>query len=158
MLAYANFIIFYFVFSLSSRSMIRYRECGMPKKTISTAEQDYLEAIHELIETKGYAKVVEIAERLRLKGPSVTRMVQKLSRDGYLNYEKYRGIVMTSQGRAMATDMQNRHRLLRKFLISLGVDAKTADEDAEGMEHHVSPKTLKCLAHWLAESEHRLKK
>jgi Mn-dependent DtxR family transcriptional regulator len=119
----------------------------------SAAAQDYLEVIHELIETKGYAKSVEIAEKLQLKGPSVTRMVQKLSRDGYLQYEKYRGIVMTRQGRATATDMQRRHRLIRRFLMGLGVDVKTADADAEGMEHHISPKTLKCLARWLSRTQ-----
>ncbi len=126
-------------------------------KSASEAEQDYLEAIHELIETKGYAKVVEIAERLNLKGPSVTRMVQKLSRDGYLKYEKYRGIVMTDQGRLTATDMQRRHHLLQNFLMGLGVDAKTAYADAEGMEHHVSPKTLKYLASWLEQKPASLK-
>lgn len=111
----------------------------------TTAAQDYLEAIYELIEEKGYAKVVDIAERLGLSGPSVTRMVQKLSRDGFLKSEKYRGIVMTDKGRATAKDMQKRHQLLREFLVLLGVDAKTADADAEGMEHHVSKKTLKCI-------------
>jgi Mn-dependent DtxR family transcriptional regulator len=121
-------------------------------KTASTAEQDYLEAIQELIDSKGYVKAVEIAERLKLKGPSVTRMVQKLSRDGFLKYEKYRGIVLTDEGRETAMEMRRRHKLLREFLIDLGVDAKTADADAEGMEHHVSPKTLKCLASWLGRS------
>ncbi len=116
---------------------------------VSPAEQDYLEAIYELIESKGYAKAVEIAQRLELKGPSVTRMIQKLSRNGYLTYEKYRGLTLTRTGRAAASDMQRRHRLIRKFLIELGVDARTADADAEGMEHHISPKTLKCLARWL---------
>ncbi|PIR21527.1 MAG: transcriptional regulator [Deltaproteobacteria bacterium CG11_big_fil_rev_8_21_14_0_20_47_16] len=115
------------------------------RKTCSTAEQDYLEAIYELIEDKGYAKVVDIAERLSLKGPSVTRMVQKLSRDGFLKSEKYRGITMTSKGKATARDMQRRHQLLREFLQILGVDRKTADMDAEGMEHHVSKRTLKCI-------------
>jgi Mn-dependent DtxR family transcriptional regulator len=112
----------------------------------STAEQDYLEAIHELIEQKGYAKVVDIAERLNLKGSSVTRMIQKLSTAGFLNYEKYRGLGMTTLGKKTATDMQKRHRLLRDFLIGIGVDAETAERDAEGMEHHVSDKTLKKLA------------
>lgn len=121
-------------------------------RQVSEAEQDYLEAIHELIQAKGYAKAVEIAHRLKLKGPSVTRMVQKLSRDGYLKYEKYRGIIMTAAGRTTAADMQRRHKLLRDFLIGLGVDAKTADADAEGMEHHVSPQTMKRLALWLART------
>lgn len=115
----------------------------------SSAAQDYLETIYELIESKGYAKVVEIAQRLGLKGPSVTRMIQKLSREGFLKYEKYRGVIMTTRGKQTAIDMQRRHQLLRDFLMSLGVDAKTADRDAEGMEHHVSPLTLKCLARWL---------
>lgn len=135
--------------------MIRNKEKTGPvgsARRASEAEQDYLEAILELIEAKGYAKAVEIAQRLQLKGPSVTRMVQKLSRDGFLKYEKYRGIIMTERGRATAADMKRRHQLIRQFLIGLGVDAKTANLDAEGMEHHVSPRTLKCLANWLAKT------
>lgn len=111
----------------------------------STAEQDYLEAIYELIEEKGYAKVVDIAERLDLSGPSVTRMVQKLTRVGFLKSEKYRGITMSEKGKLTARDMQRRHQLLREFLMLLGVDKKTANMDAEGMEHHVSRKTLRCI-------------
>jgi DtxR family manganese transport transcriptional regulator len=126
-----------------------------PRRAASEAGQDYLEAIHELIEARGYAKVVELAERLRLKSPTVTRMIQKLSRDGFLKYEKYRGIVMTARGRATAADMRRRHQLLRSFLIGLGVDERTADADAEGMEHHVSPKTLRCFSDWLAGRRRR---
>jgi Mn-dependent DtxR family transcriptional regulator len=121
----------------------------------SEAEQDYLEAIHELIETRGYAKAVEIAEKLQLKRPTVTRMIQKLSREGFLKYEKYRGIVMTPQGKVTAAEMKHRHQLLREFLMDIGVDAKTADTDAEGMEHHISKKTLTCLENWLAKSRLR---
>jgi Mn-dependent DtxR family transcriptional regulator len=124
-----------------------------PIKDCSTAEQDYLEAIYELIEEKGYAKVVDIAERLALRGPSVTRMVQKLSRDGFLKSEKYRGIVMTEKGRATARDMQRRHQLLREFLMMLGVDSRTANEDAEGMEHHVSRKTLRCIDEFVKSNQ-----
>jgi Mn-dependent DtxR family transcriptional regulator len=119
----------------------------------TTAAQDYLEAIYELIEEKGYAKVVDIAERLDLSGPSVTRMVQKLSREGFLKSEKYRGIVMTDKGKATARDMQRRHQLLREFLMLLGVDKKTANMDAEGMEHHVSRKTLKCIDEFVKSNQ-----
>jgi Mn-dependent DtxR family transcriptional regulator len=115
----------------------------------SSAEQDYLEAIEALIESKGYAKAVEIAERLNLKGSSVTRMIQKLARNGYLKYEKYRGITLTDSGRKTALEMKRRHQLLRNFLVQIGVDPKTADSDAEGMEHCVSKKTLLCLEEWL---------
>lgn len=119
----------------------------------TTAAQDYLEAIYELIEEKGYAKVVDIAEKLELSGPSVTRMVQKLSREGFLKSEKYRGIIMTEKGRATAKDMQKRHQLLREFLMLLGVDPKTADADAEGMEHHVSRKTIRCIEDFVAGNQ-----
>lgn len=119
----------------------------------TTAAQDYLEAIYELIEEKGYAKVVDIAERLDLSGPSVTRMVQKLSREGFLKSEKYRGIIMTEKGKATARDMQKRHQLLREFLMLLGVDKKTANMDAEGMEHHVSRKTLKCIDEFVKSNQ-----
>lgn len=132
------------------KETLRHREA-------SEAEQDYLEAIHELIETRGYAKAVEIAEKLRLKRPTVTRMIQKLSREGFLKYEKYRGIMMTAQGKVTATEMKHRHQLLREFLMDIGVDAKTADTDAEGMEHHISKKTLTCLENWLAKSRSRKK-
>lgn len=119
----------------------------------TAAAQDYLEAIYELIEEKGYAKVVDIAGKLDLSGPSVTRMVQKLSRDGFLKSEKYRGIVMTEKGRATARDMQKRHQLLREFLMLLGVDHKTANMDAEGMEHHVSRKTIRCIEEFVSEHQ-----
>lgn len=119
----------------------------------TTAAQDYLEAIYELIEEKGYAKVVDIAEKLNLSGPSVTRMVQKLTREGFLKSEKYRGIVMTEKGKATARDMQRRHQLLREFLMLLGVDKKTANADAEGMEHHVSRKTLKCIDEFVKSNQ-----
>lgn len=119
----------------------------------TTAAQDYLEAIYELIEEKGYAKVIDIAEKLGLSGPSVSRMVQKLSREGFLKSEKYRGITMTDKGRATAKEMQKRHHLLREFLMLLGVDHKTADADAEGMEHHVSRKTIKCIEDFVTSNQ-----
>src|SRR5260221_12088775 len=100
---------------------------------VSPAEQDYLEAIYELIESKGYTKAVEIAQRLGLKGPSGTRMIQKLSRNGFLTYEKYRRITLTRTGRAAASEMQRRHRLIRELLVGLGDDSRTADADAARM-------------------------
>ena len=70
----------------------------MPQSGPSQTAEDYLERIHELIEEKGYARVVDIASSLRVKQASVTSMVQKLAELGYLNYEKYRGLVLTEKG------------------------------------------------------------
>ena len=66
----------------------------MPSKPSQSAE-DYLERIHELLESKGTAHVADIAQSLGVGQPSVTSMVQKLADEGYLHYEKYRALTLT---------------------------------------------------------------
>jgi Mn-dependent DtxR family transcriptional regulator len=117
----------------------------MPPSPSQSAE-DYLERIHELIEEKGYARVVDIASSLQVKQASVTGMVQKLGELGYVNYEKYRGLILTDKGRAIACTIQKRHETLSRFFSLLGLDPKTQSEDIEGIEHHLSPATVEVLA------------
>lgn len=121
----------------------------MPAKAIqrhtSSAVEDYLERILELINTKGYARVVDIAQRLEISQASVTNMVQRLDAEGLLKYEKYRGLVLTSSGEALAQNITRRHRLLSDFLKLLGLDDETIYHDVEGMEHHISPPTLRAI-------------
>lgn len=112
----------------------------------SQSTEDYLERIHELIEEKGYARVVDIASSLRVKQASVTSMVQKLGELGYLNYEKYRGLILTEKGRTIACNVQKRHETLSRFFSVLGLDADTQKRDIEGIEHHLSPATVDVLA------------
>ncbi|MBI5772576.1 MAG: transcriptional regulator MntR [Verrucomicrobia bacterium] len=114
--------------------------------TPSQSAEDYLERIHELIEEKGYARVVDIASSLKVKQASVTNMVQKLGELGYLHYVKYRGLVLTDKGRAVACKIQQRHATLSRFFSLLGLDAETQQLDIEGIEHHLSPATVSCLA------------
>ena len=111
----------------------------------SSAVEDYLERILELINTKGYARVVDIAQRLDISQASVTNMVQRLDAEGLLKYEKYRGLVLTSSGEALARNITHRHRLLSDFLKLLGLDDETIYHDVEGMEHHISPPTLRAI-------------
>ena len=120
--------------------------CDMPKLSPSQSAEDYLERIHELIEQKGYARVVDIASSLKVKQASVTSMVQKLAEAGYLQYEKYRGLVMTDKGREIARKIQNRHITLSRFFSLFGLDAETQRQDIEGIEHHLSPATVEVLA------------
>jgi len=89
----------------------------------STAVEDYLERILELINSKGYARVVDIAAALKISQASVTNMVQRLDAEGLLKYEKYRGLVLTPAGTRVAKRIAERHRLLTDFLQLLGVDA-----------------------------------
>ena len=114
--------------------------------TPSQSAEDYLERIHELIEEKGYARVVDIASSLQVRQASVTSMVQKLDELGFLNYTKYRGLVLTEEGRAIARTIQKRHETLARFFSLFGLDPATQQRDIEGIEHHLSPATVECLA------------
>jgi Mn-dependent DtxR family transcriptional regulator len=119
----------------------------MPAATSpSQSAEDYLERIHELIQQKGYARVVDIASSLKVREASVTSMVQKLDELGYLKYEKYRGLVLTDKGRDVARKIQGRHETLARFFSLFGLDADTQREDIEGIEHHLSPATVEVLA------------
>ena len=112
----------------------------------SQSAEDYLERIHELIEEKGYARVVDIASSLQVKQASVTSMVQKLAEAGYLKYEKYRGLILTRQGRKVAREIQSRHETLSRFFSLFGLDPESQRHDIEGIEHHLSPDTVQILS------------
>lgn len=116
----------------------------MPPPVSQTAE-DYLERIHELIEEKGYARVVDIASSLNVKQASVTSMVKKLGEMGYVNYERYRGLILTDEGRTIARRIQRRHETLARFFSLFGLDEETQGKDIEGLEHHLSTVTIECL-------------
>src|SRR6202040_3735968 len=107
----------------------------------STAVEDYLEQILDLINTKGYARVADIAQGLRISQASVTNMVQRLDAEGLLKYEKYRGLVLTPAGESLARNITRRHQLLTDFLTLLWLNKQGIHHDAEGMEHHISPPT-----------------
>ena len=111
----------------------------------SAAVEDYLERILELINTKGYARVVDIAQSLKISQASVTNMVQRLDAEGLLKYEKYRGLALTTAGEELALNITRRHQLLTDFLKLLGLDDEVIYHDVEGMEHHISPPTLRAI-------------
>lgn len=108
----------------------------------SAAVEDYLERILELVTTKGYARVVDIAASLQISQASVTNMLQRLDAEGFINYEKYRGLMLTEAGEAVARAIAQRHELLTDFLTLLGVPSEVREHDIEGIEHHMSPSTL----------------
>jgi Mn-dependent DtxR family transcriptional regulator len=116
-----------------------------PDRHTSSAVEDYLERILELINAKGYARVVDIAQRLQISKASVTNMVQRLDAEGLLKYEKFRGLVLTTAGEALALNITRRHQLLTDFLKLLGLDDEVIYHDVEGMEHHISPATLRAI-------------
>ena len=131
----------------------------MPGKTNpsrnSAAVEDYLERILELINSKGYARVVDIAAALKISQASVTNMVQRLDGDGLLKYEKYRGLILTAAGKTLARKIAYRHKLLTDFLKLLGLDDRVIYHDVEGMEHHISAPTLRAIEALTAQLRRR---
>jgi DtxR family manganese transport transcriptional regulator len=104
--------------------------------------EDYVELIGDLISETGEARVVDLAERLGVSSATVNNAIQRLQRDGLVTTKPYRAIFLTERGQEMAVAARERHRLVVEVLLALGVDAATAEVDAEGIEHHVSEATL----------------
>ena len=123
------------------------------KRPASSTVEDYLERILELINTKGYARVADIARSLEISQASVTNMIQRLDAEGLLKYEKYRGLVLTTAGETLAKNITRRHRLLTDFLNLFGLDEQVIFHDVEGMEHHISPPTLRAIEALTAQLE-----
>ncbi len=121
----------------------------------SAAVEDYLERILELINSKGYARVVDIAAALKISQASVTNMVQRLDADGLLKYEKYRGLILTTAGKTLGCKIAHRHQLLTDFLKLLGLDDRVIYHDVEGMEHHISSSTLRAIEALTAQLRRR---
>ncbi|WP_133579521.1 transcriptional regulator MntR [Aureibacillus halotolerans] len=100
--------------------------------------EDYIEQIYILIDEKGYARVSDIAEVLEVHPSSVTKMVQRLDKDEYLVYEKYRGLVLTNKGKKIGKRLVFRHELLEEFMRVIGLAESKIYHDVEGIEHHIS--------------------
>ena len=114
-------------------------------KRSSSAVEDYLERIQELIDSKGYARAVDIALSLGISQASVTNMVKRLDAEGFVKHERYRGLILTEEGSAIAREIADRHRILTEFLSLLGVSEAEVERDVEGMEHHLSPSSLNAI-------------
>ena len=121
------------------------KEAHKSTKTDYSRIEDYLEVISELVELKGYANTIDISRYLNVSAPSVTKMLQRLNESGYLEYEKYRGINLTQKGNAIASTVRQKHGTLLEFFKMLGINHEIANQDVEGIEHHLNPQTIKQL-------------
>ena len=105
--------------------------------------EDYLELIAELLNSRGEARIVDIANELSIAQATANKTIQRLQNEGFIKKEPYRSIFLTVKGQKIASTSKKRHITVLEFLLNLGLDNKTASADAEGIEHHVSEKTLK---------------
>lgn len=117
-----------------------------------TAE-DYVELIADLIDVNGEARAVDLAERTGVTPATVNSTLQRLARDGLIRKARYRSVFLTDQGRALAEQARERHRIVRDFLLALGIDRDVAEIDAEGIEHHASKMTLQAFKTFLNKKE-----
>src|ERR1017187_9142308 len=119
---------------------------GNPRRTRQEHSQeialDYVELIAELIATTDEARVTDLARRLGVTHVTVNRTIQRLRRSGLVNAQPYRSILLTEAGRKLSEESRRRHEIVVEVLKSLGVPDAVAHLDADGMEHHVSKKTL----------------
>ena len=113
-----------------------------------TAE-DYVEAVADLIDETGEARVRDLAKLMGVSHVTVTRIVSRLCALGLLETEPRKPIRLTAKGRRMAQAARERHDIVVAFLQALGVRAETANLDAEGIEHHVSDETLRAMRAYL---------
>ncbi|WAC05543.1 MAG: metal-dependent transcriptional regulator [Methanoregula sp.] len=113
----------------------------MRPKTI----EEYVENIDILEKTDGTASTGALASRMGVRPPSVTEMLQKLKREGFIHYESYAGATLTGSGKKIARELMQKHRIIADLLEIFGVEREMAEVDACQIEHHVSPETLKTL-------------
>ncbi|MCD8382249.1 MAG: metal-dependent transcriptional regulator [Clostridiales bacterium] len=112
---------------------------------IHESAENYLEAILMIQLEKGSARSIDVAHKLEFSKPSVSRAVSLLRENGYITMGKDGLLELTASGREIAETIYERHVLLSRWLISLGVPADVAAEDACRMEHDVSPITFEKL-------------
>ena len=112
---------------------------------LKEAAEDYTELIADLIELEGEARTCEIARHLGISHVTVIRTLQRLQKEGYVETSRHKPITLTPKGKKLASSSKKRHRIILSFLLSLGVPKEIAEIDVEGMEHHISPQTLKAM-------------
>ena len=112
--------------------------------------EDYTELIHELIEESGEARTGQIAKELGISHVTALRTIKRLQEQGYVTTERQKPVELTPKGKRLALYSKEKHQLLLKFLIKLGVPKKIAEIDVEGIEHHVSKITLDRIKKFLS--------
>ena len=120
---------------------------------IHKSAEDYLEMILRLNEEKGYARSVDIATGLGVSKPSVSVAMKQLREGNYIVMDKDNYITLTDTGMEIAQRIYERHKVLTRMLTMIGVDEKTAEDDACKVEHDISVQTFIALKDQLEKME-----
>lgn len=126
------------------------RRFGKARTAQSTALlEDYVELISDLLSAGGEARPTDIARRLGVSHATAIKSIGRLKREGLAVAKPYRGVFLTEAGEQLAERVRARHRIVVDLLIAVGVPSEAAEQDAEGLEHHVSDVTLAAFARFL---------
>jgi len=131
------------------RRAANFRQTRRARKT--EVAEDYVELIADLIDSGGEARAVDIARGLGVSHPTVIKTIGRLQRDGLVVTKPYRAVFLTEEGRRLAEWSRQRHEVVVRFLLAIGVSEEVSHADAEGIEHHVSAETLTAFERLIAE-------
>jgi DtxR family manganese transport transcriptional regulator len=124
----------------------------------SETAEDYVEAVAQISAQNGLCRVIDLARTFAVSSVTVNRTLARLKRDGWIEVEPYGPVSLTEAGQQLAERCRLRHETVLNFLLSLGISPETAEIDAEGIEHHVSPETLQAMAKHIADQSQSPKK
>ena len=113
--------------------------------TVRESGEMYLEAILVLEKKSGYVRSIDVSEYLGYSKPSVSRAMGILREGGYILMEKDGAITLTDSGKKLAETIYERHTVLSELLIRLGVDERTATDDACRIEHVISDESFQAI-------------
>ncbi len=128
------------------------RRFGKARSAQSTALlEDYVELISDLLGSGGEARPTDIARRIGVSHATAIKSIARLKREGLAEAKPYRGVFLTEAGETLAARVRARHRVVVDLLVAVGVPREAAEQDAEGIEHHVSDATLDAFARFLRQ-------
>ena len=121
------------------------------RQHVNEAAEDYTELVADLEKEFGQARTCAIAKHLGVSHVTALRTIRRLQDEGLLVTSPHRPVTLTGKGKKLALYCKRRHRLLVDFFVSIGVPQETAENDVEGMEHHISPSSLAVIENFLAK-------
>lgn len=119
-----------------------YQILNVEGKLLTSSMEDYLEMINRICIEEGYTRINQLADKLNVQPPSVTKIIQKLRKLELVDYKKYGIVRLTEEGKIIGDFLLKRHEIIEKFLKNIGVE-DTRLKDTEMIEHDVSIETLR---------------
>ncbi|MCA9185086.1 MAG: manganese-binding transcriptional regulator MntR [Pirellulaceae bacterium] len=114
---------------------------------------DYVEMIAKIEAMHGECRGSDLARQFAVSHVTVTKTVARLKKDGWVQTVPYGPLTLTAKGKRLAKTVRARHETVLAFLKAIGVSEETAEADTEGIEHHVSPETLRCFRRFLKQNK-----